>query len=81
MYPFEYVLDSVIRTHPRPDLQPRIWRQQVPLLIDEVTEVPNDLTASQKEGALAWQDVVKHHTQLIEQAAAHYEKHHKQDDA
>ena len=80
MYRFEYVLDSLIRTHPRSDLLLRTWHQQVPLLIDKLTEVPDDLTESQKEDALAWQDVVKHCTQLIGQAAARDEKHQKQDD-
>ena len=28
---------------------------------------------------MAWQDAVKHYTQWIEQAAAHLEKHQKQD--
>jgi hypothetical protein len=79
-FPFETMLDSLIRTHPRPDLLLRIWSQHVPLIIDDVSEVPEDLTDSHKEDALVWQGVVKHYTQLIEKAAAYFEKHREQDD-
>jgi hypothetical protein len=80
LYPFEYVLDSLICAHPRPDVLLRIWNQHVPLPIEDVSEIPDGLTERQKEEALAWQALVRHFTQLIEQAAAYYEKHNRWDD-
>lgn len=79
MSPFESMLDCLIRTHPRPDLLLRVWNQHVPLVIDDLSEMPEGLNESHQEDALAWQAVVRHYTQLIEQAAAHFEKHRDDD--
>ncbi len=80
MFPQEALLDSIIRTHPRPDLLLRVWNQHVPLIIDDVSEMPEGLNESHQKDAMAWQDVVRHYTQLIEEAAAHFEKHREDDD-
>ena len=80
MFPQEALLDSLIRTHPRPDLLLRVWNQHVPLVIDDVSEMPEGLSESHQKDAMAWQDVMRHYTPLIEQAAAHFEKHREDDD-
>lgn len=75
-------LDGLIYTHPRPDVLLRHWHNQMPQLIDEVTggDLPTNLAERHKEDALAWQAMLKHYTQLIEHAAAFYQKHREQDD-
>jgi hypothetical protein len=79
MFPLEALLDSLIRTHPRPDLLLRVWNQHVPMVIDDVSEMPEGLNESQQQDAMAWQSVMKHYTQLMEEAATHFEKRHQQD--
>ena len=74
------LLESFIRTHQRPDLLVRWWHQEVPNLIDEVSEVPPELPDDYQEEALAWQAMVKRYTYLIEEAATYYEKHREDDD-
>jgi hypothetical protein len=74
------LLESFIRTHQRPDLLRRWWHQEIPKLIDEVTEVSPDLPDEYQEEALAWQAMVKRYTYLIEATAAHYERQHEADD-
>jgi hypothetical protein len=53
MFPLEALLDSLIRTHPRPDLLLRVWNQHVPLVIDDVSEMPEGLNESQQQDAMA----------------------------
>ncbi|WAT15888.1 hypothetical protein [Xanthomonas fragariae] len=74
------LVESLIRTHPRPDLMLRWWNQEVPQLIDEVSEVPPDLPAEHQMEALAWQGMVKRYTYLIEAAADFYAQRHEGDD-
>ncbi|PPV09528.1 hypothetical protein WCN79_10525 [Xanthomonas axonopodis pv. vasculorum] len=74
------LVESLIRTHPRPDMLLRWWNHEVPKLIDEVSEVPPDLPAEHQVEALAWQAMVKRYTCLIEAAADFYAQRQEDDD-
>ncbi|WP_045771194.1 hypothetical protein [Xanthomonas albilineans] len=71
------LVESLIRTHQRPDLMLRWWNHEVPKLIDEVSEVPEDIHAEHQVEALAWQGMVKRYTYLIEAAADFYVQRHE----
>ncbi|WP_045761990.1 hypothetical protein [Xanthomonas albilineans] len=71
------LVESLIRTHQRPDLMLRWWNHEVPKLIDEVSEVPEDIHAEHQLEALAWQAMVKRYTYLIEAAADFYAQRHE----
>ncbi|WP_045765946.1 hypothetical protein [Xanthomonas albilineans] len=74
------LVESLIRTHPRPDMMLRWWNHEVPKLIDEVSEVPEDIHVEHQLEALAWQGMVKRYTYLIEAAADFYTQCHEDDD-
>jgi hypothetical protein len=75
------VLDSLIVTHVRPDALLLKWHHEVPELIDHIGDkVPDDLGEHLKEATLAWKDLVKHYTKLIERADAYYKQQGEQDD-
>ncbi|WP_045764700.1 hypothetical protein [Xanthomonas albilineans] len=66
------LLESLIRAHPRPDMMLRWWNHEIPMLIDEVSEVSPELPIEHQMEAMAWQGMVKRYTKLIEEAAAFY---------
>ncbi|WP_045760717.1 hypothetical protein [Xanthomonas albilineans] len=74
------LVESLIRTHQRPDMMLRWWNHEVPKLIDEVSEVPEDIHVEHQLEALAWQGMVKRYTYLIEAAADFYAQCHEDDD-
>ncbi|WP_146084089.1 hypothetical protein [Xanthomonas albilineans] len=74
------LVESLIRTHQRPDLMLRWWNHEVPKLIDEVSEVPEDIHVEHQVEALAWQAMVKRYTYLIEAAADFYAQRHEDED-
>ncbi|WP_155394205.1 hypothetical protein [Xanthomonas albilineans] len=74
------LVESLIRTHQRPDLMLRWWNHEVPKLIDEVSEVPEDIHVEHQVEALALQAMVKRYTYLIEAAADFYAQRHEDED-